>query len=267
MVNSVCLCLTFKCDLECRHCFLSASPYRNEEMSKLQMLTAIENSYKSVKRMYFSGGEPTLNFEKLLAGLRFAKLKKEAHGYPQNICVQTNGNFASSEKEAREKLMAMAECGANEIDFTSYDNFHFEQMEKSLLIMTVKIAKYENIFDRVTIGGTSSKSMKMLGRASQISRDELELSGYILANECVYTGSDYIFNPDGTVLPCCYGYSHSMGNIFEETLENILMSEKAIRTRCFLREVREGRLKKYSSDSNQYEEICNICNSINLEGT
>lgn len=56
-------------------------------------------------------------------------------------------------------------------------------------------------------------------------------------------------------------------NIFEETLENILMSEKAIRTRCFLREVREGRLKKYSSDSNQYEEICNICNSINLEGT
>ena len=60
MFNSVCLCLTFKCNLMYRHCFVSAGPNRTEEMTYKQIALAIDNSYKNVDRIWFSGGEPTI---------------------------------------------------------------------------------------------------------------------------------------------------------------------------------------------------------------
>lgn len=66
MINSVCLCLTFKCDLICRHCFVAARPHRTEEMTINQIMTAINNSFKNVERTWFSGGKPILIIDKLL---------------------------------------------------------------------------------------------------------------------------------------------------------------------------------------------------------
>lgn len=99
MINSVCLCLTFKCDLKCRHCFVAAGPERQEEMSLDQINMAIDNSAPNCDRMWFSGGEPTVVLDKLLHGLKHAKELKDKTRFPKNICVQTNGNFAKT-KEA-----------------------------------------------------------------------------------------------------------------------------------------------------------------------
>lgn len=114
MIDSVCLCLTFKCDLACRHCFVSAGPNRTEEMTIDQITTAIDNSYQDVNRMWFSGGEPTVVMDKLLFGLQYAKEKKRQYGTPNKICVQTNGNFAKSKQEAIKYLALFYRNGANE---------------------------------------------------------------------------------------------------------------------------------------------------------
>lgn len=47
MINSVCLCITFRCNLHCRHCFISAGPENIEEMTEEQIITSIDNSYNN----------------------------------------------------------------------------------------------------------------------------------------------------------------------------------------------------------------------------
>lgn len=92
MINSVCLCLTFKCDLACRHCFVAAGPNRTEEMTVEQIATAIDNCYQDINRMWFSGGEPTVVMDKLLFGLQYAKDKKQKFGTPNKISKLAEGS-------------------------------------------------------------------------------------------------------------------------------------------------------------------------------
>ena len=125
IINSVCICLTFKCNLMCRHCFVSAGPNRIEEMTYEQIARSIDNSIKDVNRIWFSGGEPTVVLDKLLFGLKYVREKKERFGFPNKICVQTNGYFAQNEQEAIKYLSLFYKNGANEIDITSNDVFHF----------------------------------------------------------------------------------------------------------------------------------------------
>lgn len=259
MINSVCLCLTFKCDLACRHCFVSAGPERTEEMSNEQIATAIDNSYKNVNRMWFSGGEPTVVMDKLLFGLHYAKDKKRQYGFPDKICVQTNGNFAKTKEDAIKYLALFHKNGANEIDITSNDVFHFEQMDQNIPERLAKLANNMGIFENVSIGGSDYKVVKRFGRAKNIPLEELKGFDLKYTRKCVFTGTDYVIHPNGDVLPCIYGFNNVYGNIYKNTLLEIIGDKKNIEISSLLREDSILRINDISNQHN-LKDICDSCN-------
>lgn len=259
MINSVCLSLTYKCDLACRHCFVSAGPNRTEEMTNDQIATAIDNSYKNVNRMWFSGGEPTVVMDKLLFGLQYAKDKKRRYGFPDKICVQTNGNFAKTERDAIKYLALFYRNGANEIDITSNDIFHFEQMDRNIPERLAKIAHNMGIFENVSIGGSDYKVVKRFGRAKNIPLEELKGFDLKYTHKCVFTDTDYVIEPNGDVLPCIYGFNNVYGNIYKNTLLEIIGDKKNIEISLLLREDGILRINDISNQDN-LKDICDSCN-------
>ena len=267
MINSVCLCVTFKCDLECRHCFVSAGPNRTDEMTYPQLRLAIDNSYNNVHRMYFSGGEPTYDFDKLVFGLCYAKNKREIYGFPQNICVQTNGNFAKTKNEALDKLKALYENGVNEIDISSADMYHSEQMERRTFRMIAKTAREMDVFDKITIGGSGNKIVKRFGRAKDLPADDILLFNKEIKRQCVYTGTDFVVYTNGDVLSCIYGFKHIIGNLYENSLDEILTNESTVNLLRFQHGIKDneqtGRHKDFFDRlHSEDEEICKLCNEF-----
>lgn len=261
MINSVCLCLTMKCDLQCRHCFVNAGPHRTEEMTYEQIVTAIDNSFSNVYRMWFSGGEPTVVMEKLLYGLRYAKKKKQETGFPKNICVQTNGNFAKTTEVAVKYLVEFYKNGANEIDITSNDMFHFEQMDPEIPMKLANIANKLGLFDKVTIGGSDYKVVKRFGRAKNIAVEELKDFDLKYTHKCVYTNSDYVIHPNGNVLPCIYGFDNVYGNIYRNSLKDILSDEVNLKISSLLKDDGVFKILTKNIKNDTYSDICESCNS------
>lgn len=259
MINSVCLCLTFKCDLACRHCFVAAGPNRTEEMTVEQIATAIDNCNQDINRMWFSGGEPTVVMDKLLFGLQYAKDKKQKFGTPNKICVQTNGNFAKSKQEAIKYLALFYRNGANEIDITSNDVFHYEQMNQHIPESLAKIANDMGVFENVSIGGSDYKVVKRFGRAKNISLEELKNFDLRYMHKCVFTDTDYVIHPNGNILPCIYGFQNVYGNIYKSTLHEVLCEKQNIEISSMLRENGVQQIVR-SSNSNNFEDICDSCN-------
>lgn len=263
MIDSVCVCLTFKCDLKCKHCFVAAGPKRTEEMTVEQTMKAVDNSTSNCKRLWFSGGEPTVVMEKLLLGLDYASKKKNQTGFPQYICVQTNGNFAKTKKEAVKYLAQFYRHGANEIDITSNDVFHFEQMDQNIPMQLAKIANDMGVFENVSIGGSAYKVVKRFGRAKNIAIKELQGFDMKYADRCVLTKSDFVIHPNGNVLPCIYGFDNVMGNIFKETLEDILTRYSGTKACKELRGYKAYELLKQTRNQEKgvyHKDICEICN-------
>lgn len=263
VINSVCLCLTFKCDLKCRHCFVSAGPDRTEEMTMEQIVLAIDNSYENCDRIWFSGGEPTVALEKLLYGLKYAKNKKDMFGFPQKICVQTNGNFAKTQQVAIKYLAQFYRHGANEIDITSNDIFHFEQMNNDIPTALAKMANSMGVFENVMIGGSDYKVVKRFGRAKNIPLDELKEFDLKHTRKCVLTESDYVIHPNGDVLPCIYGFENILGNIYEKKLKDIIKEFTSSEIYSWLKD--EGIYATFqeaiNENVNSNYDICDICNS------
>ncbi len=257
MIDSVCICLTFKCNLACRHCFVEAGPNRVEEMSSDEIYTAIDNSFDKVNRMYFSGGEPTIVMDKLLDAVRYVSGKRKIYGYPREICIQTNGCFAKTPHEIVETLKRFAEAGATDIDITSNDSFHFEQMDSNLPQLVAKCAAGMGVFNSVMLGGSEYKVVKRLGRAKEIAEDELKDFDLSYIHKCVLTKSDYVIHPDGSVLPCIYGFSNCLGNIFSEKLDQMLVNEP---NASILNKMRSNLMQFLDCEIGEQEDICNKCN-------
>ena len=262
MINSGCLCLTYKCNLLCRHCFASAGPNRTEEMSFNQIETAIDNSYQNVNRMWFSGGEPTVIMDKLLFGLKYAKAKKDKFGTPNKICVQTNGYFAKTKEDALKYLFEFYKNGANELDITSNDYFHFEQMDSDIPLQLARLAKSLGIFENIIISGSDYKAVKRFGRAKTIPVEELEQFDLKYTKKCVFTGTDYVIEPNGNVLPCIYGNKNVLGNIYQNTIENIISEEINRNIMKTLENNGINNILQKSELNNKLIDICESCNKL-----
>jgi len=262
VINSVCLCLTFRCDLQCRHCFASAGPDRTEEMTVEQISLAIDNSFENCYRMWFSGGEPTVALEKLLYGLEYSKKKKEIFGFPKKICVQTNGNFAKTKRDAVKHLAQFYRHGANEIDITSNDTFHFEQMDKNIPVMLANIANKMGVFENVMIGGSEYKVVKRFGRAKNISLDELEDFDMKYTRQCVLTETDLVIHPSGDVVPCIYGFENVIGNIYEKKLIEIVENYTKSGVYCLFesRKIYDFFQTTFAKMGEGNPDICELCN-------
>lgn len=138
-------------------------------------------------------------------------------------------------------------------------------MDKNIPLQLANLANGMNLFDRVLIGGSDYKVVKRFGRAKSIPEKELEGFDMSYAHKCVLTESDLVIHPNGNVLPCIYGFDNVMGNIYSDTLNNILDDYRKTEAN---RVLRKGNICEFISEwqKNNAEaptmDICEACNTF-----
>ncbi len=130
------LLLTYKCNLECDHCFVFGSPDAKGVMkiSDIREILKEAEKIESIEWIYFEGGEPVLYYPVLLWGLRAAK----SLGYKTGLI--TNAYWATSIEDAKEWLSPIVGIGVSDVVLGD-DSFHYTKEEENLAKHAYQAAK------------------------------------------------------------------------------------------------------------------------------
>lgn len=113
------LLLTYRCTMECDHCFVWGSPQQSGVMTleKVRRIFDQGQALGSVESVSFEGGEPFLYYGLLLEGVRNAK----ARGWKTEII--SNAYWATSPEDALLWLRPLAQAGLDNL-LVSEDSYH-----------------------------------------------------------------------------------------------------------------------------------------------
>jgi hypothetical protein len=130
------LLLTYKCNLECDHCFVFGSPNAKGVMkiSDLRRIFTEAREIEAINWIYIEGGEPVLYYPILLWGLREAKKLGFKVGFI------TNAYWATSVEDAKEWLRPISQIGVSDT-IISDDYFHYGKEEENLSKHALQAAK------------------------------------------------------------------------------------------------------------------------------
>lgn len=125
-ITGVHLLQTYKCNLECDHCFVHSGPEAEGVMkvSDIRRVLAEARSAGSVEWIYFEGGEPFLYYQAMLWGLREARM----YGFKTGIV--TNAYWATSVEDAEEWLKPISELGVSDLAISD-DTYHYGDAEEN----------------------------------------------------------------------------------------------------------------------------------------
>lgn len=209
--------LTLNCNSRCKHCYIEAGPERKESMPMELRAKVIDELAKSkIHTIEFSGGEPTVEMDKLVDTLEYASETHKRTGYPKKVWLQTNAYFlrGRSKDEIEKELEFLKLHGANALDITSKDCYH--SIELSELKKIKKIAKEVFGAKRVDLRG-APVGIVPIGRA----RDEVPLENWRRRSCSLYKEYGITVSVDGGVYPCCWQATPEMGNLWDESLSEI----------------------------------------------
>ena len=135
-IKEIDLLLTYKCNLECDHCFVFGSPDAKGVMRISDIDEILNQAEKvgSIEWIYIEGGEPVLYYPILLWGLREAKKRGFKTGFI------TNAYWATSTEDAKEWLKPIAEIGIQDA-IISDDRFHYGKEEENLSKYAIQACK------------------------------------------------------------------------------------------------------------------------------
>lgn len=209
------LIFDLKCNAGCAHCCESSGPYRTERMEDEVFRKAADSlsSYK-IPMIVFSGGESTMDFERLVSSVKY--LRKEA-GYSGKVVVQTNAHWAKSDKDAETILLELKYAGVDSLDIPSLDKYHEAKFNAA-----ENAPRAGRIARKLDFGGnlerTGPEKVIPIGRAkTAIPESEWNLDSY-----CTIGFSELTIDTKGNVYPCCWHQSPPIGNITEKPLDEIL---------------------------------------------
>jgi organic radical activating enzyme len=158
------------CNYECAHCVTNSSPKTNDiriTSSEIEKLSSIINKYSKIKRVHFTGGEPTLfiNEIKKIQGLITRPVK---------YIITTNGWFGS--KKIFENVII------DEV-VLSLDSYHLKFNNKKIISKTIAyLSSIKNL--KISINSVHDEDLENLRLISNLGLDDIELS----LNRLVYTG-------------------------------------------------------------------------------
>ena len=140
MLTGIHVLLTYKCNLECDHCFLYSGPHAGATLTLPQIRQVLYESQRigTVEWIYFEGGEPFLFYPSLLEGVRLAR----DMGF--QVGIVTNAYGAISEKDAELWLRPLAELGVANLSISD-DSFHYGEREDSPAKRALAAARRLNI--------------------------------------------------------------------------------------------------------------------------
>lgn len=132
--------LTYKCDLECDHCFVWGKPQAKGvfTLEQIRNILAEAKKLRTVRHFAFEGGEPFLYYPIMVKGV------EEAVNSGFHAEILSNCYWASCKEDAAEWLLPLAK--AKDVELTlSGDLYHGESWESELVKNAVKAAKTLNM--------------------------------------------------------------------------------------------------------------------------
>ena len=128
--------VTYKCLMECDHCFVWGSPFAEGTFKLSQIREILKEAEKlgTVEWVFFEGGEPFLYYPILIEGLREAAQK----GFKTGIV--TNTYWATSVEDALQWLLPIALIGIDDLSLST-DCYHSDRIDTEETKNAVKAAK------------------------------------------------------------------------------------------------------------------------------
>src|SRR3972149_11576276 len=107
--------LTYKCTYECDHCFVWGSPWQEGTFTLEQLEDVLRQAraVKTIKTIFYEGGEPFLYYPLLVSGVRRAAGLGFATG------IVSNGYWATTKEDAQIWLPPLAEAGLEILQISS----------------------------------------------------------------------------------------------------------------------------------------------------
>lgn len=212
IIENICIAITFKCNLECEHCFLECGPNNTKTMNSNVIETVVKNSAPYCKKFWISGGEPTVELDLLKDSIRYANMCKRKYGFPESICLQTNAIWNGDKKQWYDLLVEFFSLGVTDIDITSNDEYHLKQIGYSKKAESVAmLAKKIGLFNSITFSGSPEKELKPLGRAEKLK--EKIIQNHSSYCNCNNIPREFLIHPGGEIFVCKWAKSKSIGNI------------------------------------------------------
>lgn len=238
--NNLCLVITDKCNAECDFCGFSCSP-KNKQFMDSEMMERIIREAKQlgIKTIGFSGGEPFLNPELLIKGVKIAREEN------LNVSIATNGFWGAWEPEKIKSVLTQAKPDVISI---SYDFFHSKYITQETVFTAVSAAEQLGIPCSIYVADlkgdySAGRFIQSLGSAKygrpfeiyplfRVGRAEnmppelfLTENGREKVLGCLYENTmSVLYN--GDVYPCCmhevFGSAMKYGNVKTQSLKEVM---------------------------------------------
>lgn len=278
MLTGIHILMTYRCNLQCDHCFLYAGPNAQGAMTISQIRSVLAESLKigSVEWIYFEGGEPFLFYPSLLEGIRLAR----EMGF--KVGIVTNAYCAISEEDAEVCLRPLADLGVAQLSISD-DSFHYGEgkspakhclvVARRLGISTSSIC-IEQPFVEALPGQGQHKGNPVIGGGAMFKGRAVEKLTVGLPHrsckemtECVHEELQFPsrlhVDPFGHV-HLCQGVS--MGNMWQRPLSELIADYKADSHPICGPLIRGGPVqlaKEYNVEhENEYVDECHFCYSV-----
>ena len=275
MLTGIHFLLTYKCIYECDHCFVYSSPQAEGTFTLEQINRVLDEAKKirTVKWIYFEGGEPFLYFPILVEGTKSARQR----GFKTGIV--SNAYFATSEQDAVSWLAPLNNIGIDDLSISD-DLFHNEGTDESNAKIAIRAAKKLGIkVSSISICEPEVKKEKpnrkkgepvvggdvmFKGRAADKLAKDLPRVSWNEFNECPY---EELVNPERVHVDA-FGHVHicqgiSMGNMWETPLSELVKNYNAEQHPICSLIVKGGPVKlteDYGVDhEDSYIDACHLC--------
>jgi len=232
MLTGIHFLLTYKCNLECDHCFVYSGPKAEGTFTLNQIKKVLDELIKigTIEWVYFEGGEPFMFYPLMLEGIKIAR------GMGFKVGVVTNAYYATSEEDAALWLQPLCKLGISDISISD-DAFHYEDRENNPAKRALAAAKKLGMpFHSICIekpefektSGTKGKPVVkggslLKGRAVEKLLEGLPGKRYDEFTECP---EEDLENPERVHIDS-YGYVHLcqglvIGNMWEIPLSKLV---------------------------------------------
>lgn len=224
--------MTRKCNLRCRHCYLSAGPEHSDTtISRKDFKKIINNLPKSSVKLWLTGGEIFTLKDTLFDYLEC--IQKENHEreiYNQGkifVGLQTNASWAKNDNKIKKTLTDIVSFGVKGLDITSKDKYHRDQGIKTKnLNRLYDIIKKDNNIKSHALRGALRRDIMPVGRAKEMNLGKPVLNYKKSICKDALTNYRLTIQEDGGVYMCCFAFFPLPGNLIEEPLVDIVRKAK-----------------------------------------
>jgi len=245
--DTIGIAITQNCPIRCSMCLLECGPEVDLCIDEESCIDLINQIHKTpyIKHFVISGGEPFVDFEKLI------RLVKHAHKPGLKISCNTNAFWCKNEKDVYEKLVLLKKSGLSNL-ITSIDVFHQQYIDTQNVKLLLDCAYDLKMTVQVTAGllndtiletyqhlaqlGDSVCNQNIvitpflpIGYASDAFRSDSFCRNTKKSRLQCPGNSTLFISTSGNVYPCCLlpnvdSDDINLGNIYNDKLSDILQN-------------------------------------------